>query len=196
MKTITTPKGKVIVDESAEIKEGWIVTRNNRVGKFEKTDGKELLIGNKGLVIATINHSISLDVPMVIVEDEIEKSFLITHPNPPSNFKSSIGYREFELGYKADKQKGVYSEEQLRKAFQCGQQWVHDVNHDIEPETLNQLIQSLNQETIELEMEEVYEGETLASASGFALKTKPVRTIKTTRVDGQLMAYLKQANPA
>ena len=45
--------------------------------------------------------------------------------------------------------KGVYSEAQLRKAFQCGQQWVHDISHGIEPATLNQLIQSLNQEPIE-----------------------------------------------
>ena len=71
MKTITTPKGKVLVDESAEIKEGDYIfsAAENRVIKtqYKVNDG----FYNRIKIIATINHSISLDVPMVIVEDAV-----------------------------------------------------------------------------------------------------------------------------
>ena len=153
MKTITTPHGKVLVDESAEIEEGWIVTRNNRVGKFEKTDGKELLIGNKGLVIATINHSVSLDIPMVIVEDEIEKLALKENPK-----KTTAGYYDhwstpkrkgFKAGFERAQQKGVYSEEAIELAIEFGLQYAFDqkMTEQYQKDKLK-FIQSLNQEPI------------------------------------------------
>ena len=170
MKTITTPQGKIMVDESAEIKEGipfWGYCWNwfDKINHFP--NGCNQSRGKVEKIIATINHSISLDVAMVIVEDEIEKDFQLqvseVYEGISKEFFRVDTAREWhKKGYKAAR---VYSD--------------------------SEMIQSLNQEPIELEMEEVYGGETLASASGFALKTKPVRTIKTTRVDGQLMAYLK-----
>lgn len=59
----------VLVDESAEIKEGdWYVDDTNQIRQSITSDkyywSQRL---NYYKVIATINHSISLDVPMVIV---------------------------------------------------------------------------------------------------------------------------------
>ena len=223
MKTITTPQGKIIVDEYAEIKEGDYIfsAAENRVIKTQyKGNGVPY---NRIKIIATINHSISLDVPMVIVEDAINfskitevdlkeiavlafghkewittgitvrynphikehyedadeyfemnfegyfagnnKAFYRVQLRPSMNVALWYSYKEEKnkvlhtsnqskiqnilSKYKAAQEKNVYSEAQLRKAFQCGQQWVHDISHGIEPENLNQLIQSLNQEPIE-----------------------------------------------
>ena len=175
MKTITTPKGKVLVDESAEIKEGDYIfsAAENRVIKtqYKVNDG----FYNRIKIIATINHSISLDVPMVIVKRVYSEADLI-------NYKRFWLAQDIEWFDNTD-DGDIYKNRKGKVVT--------------EKEIVTAYIQSLNQEHIELEMEEVYEGETLASASGFALKTKPVRTIKTTRgSNGQLMAYLKHANLA
>ena len=77
----------ILVDESAEIKEGDKVEWFGKIldcNSFSEIDN-QYYIGNNfenialepktvlNKVIATINHSISLDVPMVILKDEVEK---------------------------------------------------------------------------------------------------------------------------
>ena len=173
MKTITTPHGKILVDESAEIKEvtkGYYydlcdknyprITHYYESDEIQKTEVK---------IIATINFSLHKDVPMVIVKRVYSEADLI-------NYKRFWLAQDIEWFDNTD-DGDIYKNRKGKVVT--------------EKEIVTAYIQSLNQEPIELEREEVYGGETLASASGFALKTKPVRTIKTTRVDGQLMAYLK-----
>ena len=195
MKTVTTPQGKIMVDESAEIKrDDWHIDK----GIIKQWYGN--LYSNRltsKKIIATINHSISLDVPMVIVEDEVEKS---AGKYADMVSKDPLRWSHAKVGYKAGvedtRQKGFYSEADLRIAIRMAMEKKEIVGRFAPVYTPNEIIESLNQEPTELEMEEVYEDETLASASGFTLKTKPVRTIYTQRVYGQLMAYLKHANPA
>jgi len=222
LRVVTTEKGKILVDESAEIKEGdWF---------FFKTDYKDHQGIYKNVysntvpndsycasgfgyclktmcskITATINHSISLDVPMVIVEDEVEKLakeiVIKNNPNGVENFSMNVfnGLVNYITKSLKAQQKGVYSEEDLisfgKKCFYKG--FNKSENDDANcftawKEEAPELIMDLKQEYIELEIEEVYSGETLASASGFSLKTDAIKSIKTSRVDGQLMAYLKQ----
>jgi len=70
-KVITTDKGKIVVDESAEIKENTYYENNgvvflsdsiyNEGNNPNNSNPRVTDFNNK--VIATINHSISLDVP-------------------------------------------------------------------------------------------------------------------------------------
>jgi hypothetical protein len=179
LRVVTTEKGKILVDESAEIKENtntfneglngdWfynsIYKSIARIGDITAYDFK---------IIATINHSISLDVPMIIVE--------------------KAGVYD---GFKA-KQKGVYSEEDLisfgKKCFYKG--FNKSENDDANcftawKEEAPELIMDLKQEYIELEMEYLsndgnWKGVLLPSEWEIDTKTR----IKTNRVDGQLMAY-------
>jgi hypothetical protein len=188
----------ILVDESAEIKEGdtFIVLHHNGISKCSKgtehvfTDRKKF---NK--ITATINHSIDLDVPMVIVEDEVEK-FL---PDLDKVFiqESEEVYRQtgsltsieilkkgisIGLGFKASQQKGVYPESDIEKAIEFGLQYSFDQKM-VERYKKDKLkfIQSLTQETIDLEME--FECHDLESESW--------ERIKTDRVNGQLIAYAK-----
>ena len=145
MKTITTPHGKVLVDESAEIKEGdWFVGINNII--WQRTLINPTKPCNK--IIATINHSVSLDIPMVIVEDEIEKLALKENPK-----KTTAGYYDhwstpkrkgFKAGFERAQQKGVYSEAQLRKAMDMAQELSDNPN--LLKYTPDEIIKSLNQD--------------------------------------------------
>ena len=162
MKTITTPHGKVLVDESAEIKEGipfWGYCWNwfDKINHFP--NGCNQSRGKVEKIIATINHSISLDVAMVIVEDEIEKDFQLqvseVYEGISKEFFRVDTAREWhKKGYKAAR---VYSD--------------------------SEMIQSLNQEPIELEM--------ISDIPSKEIMGEFESRIKTTRVNGQLMAYKK-----
>ena len=72
-KVVVTKQGKVVVDETAEIKDYYVNEKNKLI--YSETHPKRLEIINLGnkrnrsALIATINHSISLDVPMITVED-------------------------------------------------------------------------------------------------------------------------------
>ena len=150
-------------------------------------------------ITATINHSISLDVPMVIIEDEIEKmakeKYQYTSQNPPYTViepKSKI--EGFIAGYKAAQQKGVYSEEDLAKCITFGWELSH-YHRDKEPHVLLKMqtnyIQSLKQEYIELETECTY-GDECPSKGAFDKQNLCNIIIKTNRDEnGQLMAYKK-----
>ena len=124
MKTITTPQGKVIVDEIAEIKGLY---HDSYTNKLYTSNGAQYVKSDQvNNVVASINHSISLDVPMVIVDNELEN------------------------------------------------------------------IQSLKQENIELDMEYLSNDgiwKCVLLPSEWEVDTK--NRIKTDRVDGQLIAYVK-----
>jgi hypothetical protein len=166
-KVITTEQGKIIVDETTEIKPNdyYVAWEDNY--KIPQWIIYVLISGLNGKtpykIIGTINHSINKNIAMVIVEDEVKI-----------------------LGYKASQQKDVYSEEDLRKVAQGAElTYVTDEGKDI---LITKFIESLKQEYIELEMETSY----LDWKKGDKEKLSDTLQIRTARVDGQLMAYIKQ----
>jgi len=87
-KVITTDQGKVVIDESATIKEGdWFScpprgTSHKCTAMFEGNlidnswEGREKVEITKSScfkILYTINFSLDKDIPMVIVEDEVER---------------------------------------------------------------------------------------------------------------------------
>jgi hypothetical protein len=205
-KVIITEQGKILVDESAEINSDdyYVAWEDNyKVPQWViYTLASELNGKTPFKLIGTINHSIDKDIPMVIVEDVVE---IITETlcAKKGNENNTIDLNAYALGvidgYKEAQQKGVYSEEDMKDALY--KMYSIFMDSDLKSvmqklksfDTIKQnIIQSLNQEYIELKIEEVYSGETLASASGFSLKTDAIKTIKTDRVNGQLMAYVEQ----
>lgn len=192
-KVTTTAKGqKIIVDKSAKI---FVNDYYDNNGNILKCDEIKIRTGcNK--IMFTINFSIDKNIPMIIVEDEVEE--LAEHYSEVQEGtytpQHKIIYKHgFIDGHNVTQQRGIYSEEDLNKAFQCGQQWVHDINHDVEPENFNQFIQSLKQEYIELETEEKQHFEKditkrVNPLNGVFYETR----IKTNRdKSGQLIAYQK-----
>ena len=207
-KVMVTDQGKVVIDE---IKEGCKYYDGINIGTaFTNNAG---FYKDCDKLIATVNHSISLDVPMVIVKDEVEKLAIDYDKSKFRNFKREHTTTEFYetaidgiiAGYKAAQQKGVYSEEDLigfskwiekeELPFEDGS-FVKYFNGKDNYLTVSQVmqmyIQSLKQEYIELEMEYLsndgnWKDVLLPSEWEIDTKTR----IKTNRVDGQLMAYLK-----
>ena len=186
-KIITTEQGKVVIDETAKISVNDFITDGYLVWKW--LDDSSLLGRKK--VIATINFSLDKDIPMVTVEDEVERLANINgyHDQPSDDL-----YKEgFFDGYYASQQKGVYSEDDLiafgKSCFYKG--YDKSENDDANcftawrEEALG-LISDLKQEYIELEMED-YLTEELALKGNF----QNFR-IKTNRVDGQLISYTKK----
>jgi hypothetical protein len=208
----------ILVDESAEIKKAdWFScpprkTYHKCTATFEGNlidnswEGRENVEITKSScfkIIATINHSISLDVPMVVMENEVEKL---------SNYHIKILYRntetkqhpifndftlaetskeDFKEGFKAAQQKGVYSEDDLvsfgKICFYKG--FDKSENDDANcftawREEAPKLITDLKQEYIELKAEPTEQFDEQTSIGVFK--------IKTNRVDGQLMAYVKK----
>ena len=196
-KIITTDKGKSVVDESAEIKENTYYENNGVVFLSDSIYNEENNPNNSNprvtdfnnKVIATINHSISLDVPMVIYE-EWENSWEIVN----SELKEGVNPSAYKLGWlgkAAQQEKSLYSEEDLINfANWCR---IYDNQNSNEVNTIFQLrrkYKSLNQEYIELEME--YAPGNRKEAEGENHMTKHCMKIKTDRVNGQLMAYIKK----
>ena len=100
---------------------------------------------------------------------------------------------DFKDGYKAAQEGGIYSEEVVKAAIDFG------ANLGLEDKIGNsfqwtkikdEYIQSLTQEYIELEMEE--HTEWIETNQGQTVTPITYLKIKTDRVDGQLMAYLKK----
>jgi len=202
MKTITTPKGKVLVDESAEIKEDtYVFTKDRGIERVSKPSIDFLHFrfckkhGTK--IIASINFSLHKDLPMVMVEYEADKLSKVKYPTiHNSEFKSDATANIITKLCRSafiEGRKGLYSEEVIELAIEFGLQYAFDqkMTKQYQKDKLK-FIQSLNQEPIELETECEEPRECSCDSNGDCLM--PV--IKTTRVDGQLMAYLKQANPA
>ena len=205
----------VLVDDSAEIKEGdYYCVPHNIEGHI--LSNKTLIIKathnficnhyiktKKGFhqkVVTTINHSIDKDIPMVIVEDEIEKLALDDYNAAYPSYEKVTDYKVVEKfrsiqsyirGHKAAQQKGVYTEEDM---YTLAAKVVNDIaknqsnadfNFFTTPKMIaDEFIQSINQEDIELEMED-YLTQELALKGNF----QNFR-IKTNRVNGQLMAYI------
>lgn len=73
-KVIITSQGKVVVDELAGIKEGeWYVDDSNQIRQSITSDKyywSQRVDYCK--IVATLNFSIDKDIPMIIVEDEVE----------------------------------------------------------------------------------------------------------------------------
>lgn len=140
----------ILVDEYAEIKVNDFITDNYTVWKW--LDDSSLLGRKK--VIATINYSISLDVAMVIVEDQV--------------------YSEKDL---------IDLVQQLKDYTKVGQFILGNDEREAK-EFVDIFIQPLKQKYIELETEPTEQFDEQTSIGVF--------TIKTTRVDGQLIAYIKK----
>ena len=187
MKTITTLQGKIMVDETADIKEqDYCDYPPFGIGQIKNIDDElcfvTIPIKSKGSltqrlyqckdecqkVIVTINHSISLDVPMVIVDNEIEKLALKIFPHTDEGSLEdcidAAKRRIWSEGYKAAQQKGFYSESDLITYLEWvgemgwyyekdKKQWVHDDELGMFKSTKDLIdyypIQSLNQEPIE-----------------------------------------------
>jgi len=186
-KVTKTLQGKVVIDES-DIEVNDFITDNYRI--WEWLDDSSLLGRHK--VLATINFSINKDVPMVVVEDEVERLAEKEYPllNVPEgsgvDWHFRLGQREGLIkGFKAAKEGGIYSEEDLRDTISKSRKGMF-----LNEGHIKEYIDSLNQEYIELEMEIVncYDdhGEGQISYRNYK------EIIKTDTVDGQLMAYLKK----
>ena len=204
LKVVTTDKGRVFVDESIGVVDddkGYFYDFNyNKITKTARDVNGDKYHARRDIkkIVASIDFSIDKDLPMAVVEYDVQKLAVEFANDNKSKFNNWYGCRDgFIAG--SNKQKGVYSEEDLisfgKKCFYKG--FNKSENDDANcftawKEEAPELIMDLKQEYIELEIEEVYSGETLASASGFSLKTDAIKSIKTSRVDGQLMAYLKQ----
>jgi len=199
----------ILVDESAEIKEGTYYENNGVIflsdeiydkGNNPNNSNPKVTDFNNKL-IATINHSISLDVPMVVVEDDVEKLALSLYKEDISDWDDSsmleydrnIPKRDaFIKGCEMTQQKGVYLEEDLRKGINAGLSvgYSNSFNIDDKTKEISNIIQSLKQQYIELEMEE--HTEWLEKNQGQTMTPITYFKIKKNRVDGQLIAYLKQ----
>lgn len=149
-------------------------------------------------VVATINHSINKNIPMIIVEDEVEKlaneanGYLFNNPKPlnPNGSKALAFDEGFKKGYKAA-QKNFYSEKDLEKAYEAGEDSKEDeINGDGES-LFSEYLHSLNQKYIELETVEYTDwierdgGRNVIPIVALKFKT-------TIDENGQLIAYIKQ----
>ena len=214
----------VLVDENAEIKEGdyffFKTEYKNHQGIY--TNVYSNTVPNDSYcasgfgyclkimcykIIVTINHSISLDVPMVVVEDEIEKLALIEYPE---NWVEDNGCNYIHQiyddnksarliwikGYKAKQQNGGYSKEDLRQAIW---QAVHAGRLTCTPRYLGEngikeitkdITTSLSKEYIELVTEEYTDW--IKTNGGQTVTPVLYLKIVTKRVNGQLMAYVNE----
>jgi hypothetical protein len=126
---------------------------------------------------------------MVIIEDEVKKLLEPFILDNGDLYCHNFSFLIKKL--KEAQQKGIYSEEDLRKAM--------NMTLEIDPKNIcgsrytnNQIIQSINQEYIKLEMEEKQHFEKdktkrVNPLNGVFYETR----IKTDRVNDQLIAYLK-----
>jgi len=177
----------VLVDESDTtklIKGDWHIEKGHIINQFPDylTDLDECK-----KIVATINHSIDKDVPMVTVEDVTGAGVLIKNLEIEIN-KTPTGYLRNLLCDAniliQSQQKNVYSEDDMGNlwdfcAFNKG--------------TFEKFIQSLNREYVELETEEKQRFEKdktkrINPLNGVFYET----TIKTARNENdQLVAYMK-----
>jgi len=197
-KVITTNQGKVVTDTT-------IVTDNNVwvVNDYDfdepiifKTNEDFFHTGLEAVkILYSINFSIDKDIPMIIVEDEVEKNFQLqvneTYGGKDSQFFRVDTAREWhKKGYKA---RGGYSEEDIIKAFNEGQA----LNFRGRLTQGKEYIQSIKQEYIELEMDLYCElKDCIEQNPNCVLPNNGVckarEVIKTTRdKNGQLIAYEK-----
>ena len=188
----------VLVDESAEIKD------NDYVYDTEAKYIRKLIFKHNETdfdvkIITTINHSIDLDVAMVVIENEVEKlACKLGYYNSSEDNKGNYTTKAFIAGYKTAQEKGSYSEEDLIKAMEASIEWwcaeISEKYGDIEiiEDFADIFIQSLKQEYIELEMETECCKKYTSCNMNCRYDKDTVWKIKTDRINGQLMCYTKK----
>jgi hypothetical protein len=184
-RVVTTEQGKVLVDESADIKGLY---HDSFTNKLYQSNGAEYVKSEQvNNVVATINFSLDKDIPMVIVEDEVEKlalDFASNNSIYPSA-EDDIFYG-FVAGYKASQK--LYSEEDLINlvAFICNEEdesgKTISESGEMPSLIVKQFVQSLKQEYIELD--------TMISFS-MVSDNYGKEIIRTDLANRQLMAYVK-----
>ena len=189
----------VLVDESAEIINLDYYLYNGKEIRQEmnsSTAHMRKFASNK--IITTINHSISLDVPMVIVEDEVEKLAMEIITNMGLDWYETETSARGVARFCASQQKGGYSEADVRNAFKAGDCYGKQVSTK---GNINDYIQSLKQEYIDLEMFDVEcsckskEDMSKCSINCCKSNSRNFPRIKTNRdTNGQLMAYKIKPN--
>jgi hypothetical protein len=185
-KVITKNQGKVVIDTTQVTDTNvWVV---NDLDFDEpiifKTDEDFFHTGLEAVkILYTVNFSIDKDIPMIIVEDKVKKSLEKHYSDGTVDERIA-----FLLGCKST-QKDGYSEDALAKCITFGWELYH-YHKDKEPHVLLKMqtnyIQSLKQEYIELEMEQ------LNNKPSSSYSTETIYKLKTTRDEnGQLIAYQK-----
>jgi hypothetical protein len=200
-KIIETPDYILAVSDEEIKKEDPYIKRNGIVCKrfngdkifLAKSDRKIIAHQPKG-------NAPELDglplLPEMVVEDDVEK--LAKEANLKREFPSrGYGEDEFVEGYKAATK--TYSEEDLRKAIREAIYLKNGFDKEgysfyfDNPEIEEKVIKSLKQPKPKwFVAEREYEGETLASASGFSLKTEPI--LKTITINGKTYLVGKYLN--
>jgi len=204
----------VLVDEIAICKTDELYLSSIKQNIKPKCEGV-IQAGDK--IIATINHSIDLDVPMVVVEDEVEKLALDDYNTAYPSYEKVTDYKVVEKfrsiqsyirGFKASQQKCIYSEEEMKEALYKMYSIFMDADIKSKMEALKgfetikqNIIQSLNQEYIELETESdtieidfcrMFNIEIGCALDKCKCEDNTLLRMKTNRVAGQLMAYVKK----
>jgi len=164
---IKTDNYLLVLDES-EIKDtNWMYYKHfgeDIVCKYDRMNGKNTNVNEhkpfyqKIIYHLPLNNAPTLEgVPLLPPLDEAEHLVI---PNiyiqsfdefgEPKWDEGKLYHRQqgfiegYKKGYNKAKEKYKYTEEDMRKAFQCGQQWVHEItNTDKDPTNFNELIQSL-----------------------------------------------------
>jgi len=117
MKSVTTTKGEIQADKSAEIKESdWYVNGRH----IYKADRHYERAENDMKIVVSINFSIHKDVPMVEVEDvvDVEKLAELEFPVIGIDYPRAKALREgYVRGHIAAQQKGVYGLEMQYKSL-------------------------------------------------------------------------------
>jgi hypothetical protein len=165
-----------------------VYEKNKYAGSLNPEDCKKII------AYQPKNNALELDLPLlpeIVVEDDVEKlaEKIVEEAFGEKGMDDAKELcRDFWIdGYKSASK--VYSEEDLRKAFQAGDTYRYHENggfRSIPSDVLDEdeFIQSLKQfKTTKWFVAEVEDRETLARASGFSLKTDPV--LKTTTINGK-----------
>lgn len=159
LQLIHTESYLVAVDDS-EIEDCYALTNSfkSKIIKVDKSNEEQWHQFNCN----KITHHLPLNNAPVLegvellpsLEDDVEKlawdfywrrnpKIIIAESSRPDLV---IGYVE---GHNKAKEKYMFTEEDMRKSFQCGQQWVHEItNTEKEPVNFNDLIQSLSQQKL------------------------------------------------
>jgi len=175
----------LLVDENTNIRDGdWYLDDTNSVRKSITSDKDYWLQRpDYSKIIATINFPFDKDIPMVIVEDEIEKLAELKYPLNDALYIHSVAVsrRAYIAGYKAAQQTGGYSKEDIK---QFGL-WLGSNIKKYKNKTIDELFiefDSAVEKYVELEME----------VNKYSAYGHDVFIIKTDRIDDQLVAYIKK----
>jgi len=163
----------------------------------------EVAIKEHGEAVASINHSIGLDFPMVVVLEEWSRAWEIINAQK----KDGVNPHAYRLGWldKAAQQKGGYSEEDMVN-FSIWRSSTNTEDFRKCNNTKEHLVlwQSLKHKYIELETKEPLRDcgfcgnsmrEQSRGCNEISCYRQHLKTIKTDRVNGQLMAYIKNDKP-